>query len=128
MPVYKTTGSACADIYAYLKEEIIIPPKDIVKIPTGLYLNIPKGYEVILRSRSGLSLDGISLANGVGTIDSDYTKEIMVILQNTSKEEYVITNKMRIAQMTMKKSNRITFEKRNKLKSTGRGGFGSTGK
>jgi|TARA_B110000914_G_scaffold78821_1_gene69345 dUTP pyrophosphatase len=128
VPKYKTTGAACADIYANLHQSIVLEPHSIAKIPTGFKLNIPSGFEVLLRPRSGLSLNGISLANCIGTIDSDYNKEVMVLLSNHSNEPFTIENGMRVAQMGIKQVYQLDFKVVEKLAEiTERGGFGSTG-
>lgn len=127
-PRYKTDGAACADIHAYLENDLLLEPGSVYKVPTGFRVNIPYGYEILLRPRSGLSLNGITLSNCVGTIDSDFTGELMVLLTNHSKQAFTVTNGMRVAQMTLKKVRRITFHQVSRLsRSTTRGGFGSTG-
>ncbi len=131
LPNYTTLGSAGMDIRADSEYYIAIPPHQTKLIPTGLYVAIPEGYELQIRSRSGLTLQyGIIVANSPGTVDSDYRGEIGVILLNTSNDEYVITPGERIAQMILAKYERIEWEVTEKLPSTDRGigGFGSTGK
>ncbi len=130
LPNYKTKGSAGMDLYANIDEPIVIKPLERVLMPTGLYISIPNGYEAQIRARSGLALKhGISLANGIGTIDSDYRGEIGVILINLSKEEYTINRGDRIAQLVVIKYERAKFIEVNALDSTdrGKGGFGHTG-
>ncbi|CCQ93064.1 Deoxyuridine 5'-triphosphate nucleotidohydrolase [[Clostridium] ultunense Esp] len=130
LPNYKTKGSAGMDLYANIDEPIVIKPLERVLMPTGLYISIPNGYEAQIRARSGLALKhGISLANGIGTIDSDYRGEIGVILVNLSKEEYTINRGDRIAQLVVIKYERAKFIEVNALDSTdrGKGGFGHTG-
>ncbi|WP_054251927.1 dUTP diphosphatase [Neofamilia massiliensis] len=130
LPAYKTPGSAGMDIRAFLKEPLKLKVGDIALVPTGLYLEIPDGYEVQVRARSGLSLkNGITLANGIGTIDSDYRGELGVILINLGKEDFVINNGDRIAQMVAIKYEKVQIEEVLELEETQRadGGFGSSG-
>ncbi len=130
IPSYKTIGSAGMDLYANIVEPIVLKPLDRVLIPTGLYISIPDGYEAQIRARSGLALKhGICLANGIGTIDSDYRGEIGVILINLSKEKYVINKGDRIAQIVFLKYERVEFNEVDFLDDTerGKGGFGHTG-
>lgn len=130
LPDYKTKGSAGIDLYANIDEPVMLKPLERALIPTGLYLSIPEGYEVQIRARSGLALKhGIALANGIGTIDSDYRGEIGVILVNLSNEKYIINKGDRIAQMILVKYEKIEFEEVECLDDTdrGEGGFGHTG-
>lgn len=130
LPDYKTSGAAGMDVRAFLSEPIVIKPMDIVLIPTGLYLEIPEGYEVQVRARSGLALkNGISLVNGVGTIDSDYRGELGVIVINLGKEDFVVNNGDRIAQLVCAKYEVAEIVEVEELKETERaeGGFGSSG-
>ena len=128
VPVYKTPGAACADIYACLPESVTIAAGCVVVVPTGFKLNIPNGFEVLIRARSGLSCKNITLSNAVGTIDSDYNKEVGVILANHSAADFVVAPGDRIAQMCIKRVTTIDFEVVEKLTTTSnRGGFGSTG-
>lgn len=129
-PNYKTSGAAGLDLYANLEEAIVLKPLEIKLIPTGIYLSIPQGYEGQIRARSGLALKhGISLANGVGTIDSDYRGEVGVILVNLGKEDYTINGGDRIAQLVFIKYEKAQLEEVEQLDRTERdkGGFGSTG-
>lgn len=130
LPNYKTKGSAGMDLYANIENPISINPMERVLIPTGLYISIPNGYEAQIRARSGLALKhGISLVNGVGTIDSDYRGEIGVILINFGKETYTINKGDRIAQLVIVKYEKAEFVQVSTLDSTDRGdgGFGHTG-
>lgn len=130
-PTYATDGSAGCDLAANNENEILICPGDIVMVPTGLKMNIPEGYEAQIRSRSGMTLKhGIVVANGVGTIDSDYTGEICVILTNISRENYTVKKGERIAQMVISRCERAEFTPVEAIAQTkrGEGGFGSTGK
>lgn len=132
IPEYKTEGSAGVDLQAYISDTpLFILPGERKLINTGIKLAIPKGYEGQIRSRSGLALKhGIKVLNSPGTIDSDYTGEIGVILQNTSKAPFEVVDGDRIAQLVFSKVESVTFEEVNSLEATsrGEGGFGSTGK
>ena len=100
VPAYETAGSAGMDIRAYLKEPVELLPGQRALIPTGIYLEIPEGYEVQIRARSGLAIKrGIGLVNGIGTIDSDYRGEVKIALINWGDEPFVISNGERVAQM-----------------------------
>lgn len=131
LPKYETTGSAGMDIRANIAEPITLGSLERVLIPTGIKMAIPEGYEVQVRPRSGLALKhGISMANAIGTIDSDYRGDIGVILINLSKESYTIQPQERIGQIVLNKVEQIEFEVVTSLESTerGEGGFGHTGK
>ncbi len=130
LPEYKTKGSAGMDIRAFLEEDVVLHPMDIKLIPTGLYAEIPEGYEIQIRARSGLSLkNGITLANGIGTIDSDYRGEIGLIMINLGSEDFTIKNGDRIAQMVCVKYEKAQIEQVLEISETERsdGGFGSSG-
>ena len=130
LPDYKTSGAAGIDLYADIDEPRILRPLERTLIPTGLYLSIPEGYEGQIRGRSGLALKhGISLANGVGTIDSDYRGEVGVILVNFSKDDYIINKGDRIAQLVFIKYEKVELHEVDILDDTNRGsgGFGHTG-
>ena len=130
LPRYKTTGSAGVDLYANIDQSITIKPMEIKLIPTGVAVSIPLGYEGQVRARSGLALNyGITLANGIGTIDSDYRGEIKVILINLGDKEYIINKGDRIAQLVIAKYEFIEFNLVEELDDTNRsyGGFGHTG-
>lgn len=130
LPDYLTEGSAGIDLYANISEPIYLKPLERVLIPTGIYISIPNGYEAQIRARSGLALKhGITLANGVGTIDSDYRGEIKIILINLGQDEFIINSGDRIAQMVFIKYEKVTLIEVNKLNDTkrGGGGFGHTG-
>ncbi|NMB28400.1 MAG: dUTP diphosphatase [Tissierellia bacterium] len=129
LPKSSTSGSAGIDLYANISK-LVLKPLDRALIPTGLYLSIPEGYEGQIRARSGLALEhGISLANGVGTIDSDYRGEIKVILVNLGKNEYIINKGDRIAQLVIVKHEKVELCEVDFLNKTkrGSGGFGHTG-
>ena len=130
LPFYETEGSAGMDLKAYIEEPVTLKPGQRMLVPTGLYIELPVGYEAQIRARSGLAIKkGIGLVNGVGTIDSDYRGEIKVILINWGDEDFVIENGDRIAQMVIAKYERIEWEKVDSLSDTerGSGGFGHTG-
>lgn len=131
LPKYETAGSAGMDIRANIAEPITLGSLERVLVSTGIKMAIPEGYEVQVRPRSGLALKhGISMANAIGTIDSDYRGEIGVILINLSKESYTIQPQERIGQIVLNKVEQIEFEVVTSLESTerGEGGFGHTGK
>tara|TARA_Y100000590_G_scaffold443581_1_gene573207 strand:+ start:603 stop:1040 length:438 start_codon:yes stop_codon:yes gene_type:complete len=131
LPVYKTSGSSGMDIIAANKKKIAIRPGNTKIIPTGLFLTIPKNYEIQIRPRSGLAAkNGISVLNTPGTIDSDYRGEIKVILINFGKKSFLIKEGDRIAQMVLCPVVKMKFKEVKKLNKTirGKGGFGSTGK
>jgi len=131
LPAYETSGSAGMDLRAFVSEEIELKPLERKLIPTGLFLEIPEGYEAQLRPRSGLAFKhGISLPNTPATIDSDYRGEIKIALINLSTEVFIVKNGERIAQMIIAKHEQaelIQVEELNETK-RGEGGFGSTGK
>lgn len=130
IPKYQTEGSSGMDLCAAIDNTIIIPPFNRVYIPTGIAIELPRGYEAQIRPRSGLSSKhGITLINCVGTIDSDYRGEIIVPLVNLSNSAYSISSGERIAQMIISRYERASIEEVNELSSTerGAGGFGSTG-
>ena len=130
IPKYETLGSSGMDIAASIKENIEINPGEKSIIPTGLILSIPKGFEIQIRPRSGLAAEkGISVLNTPGTIDADYRGEIKVILINLGKENFIVENGLRIAQMVVCPIVQANFEEVKDLDKTtrGEGGFGSTG-
>lgn len=132
LPVYKTEGSSGFDFSSI--EQITIRPREAVKIKTGLFFEIPLGFEVQIRSRSGLAYEqGLVVLNQPSTIDSDYRGEILVLLYNTSKESQTIEKNDRIAQGILAAVERADFTEvmtLDELKITKRGdkGFGSTGR
>lgn len=131
LPKYETSGAAGMDVRANISEPIVLGSLDRVLIPLGLRLEIPEGYEVQVRPRSGLALKhGIGMVNSIGTIDSDYRGEIGAIIVNLSKEAYTIQPQERIGQIVLNKVSQIEWEVVEKLSESerGSGGFGSTGK
>lgn len=130
LPRYMSAGAAGMDIYAKVASETIIKKGDIKLIETGIMIEVPDGYEVQVRPRSGLALNhGITLLNTPGTIDSDYRGEIKVILINLGHENFIIKRGLRIAQMIISKIEKPTIIEVNELSKTirGNGGFGHTG-
>jgi dUTP pyrophosphatase len=131
LPSYQSAGAAGADVYAYIEEPVVIPRGEWAPIPTGLYFEIPDGYEIQVRPRSGLAVKhGITLLNSPGTIDSDYRGELRVLLVNHGKEAYTVNNGDRIAQLVVSEVTHACFIASDSLAETrrGAGGFGSTGK
>lgn len=131
LPAYETAGAAGMDVRAYLSQPITLQPMERALVPTGLYMELPEGYECQVRPRSGLAIkQGITCLNTPGTIDSDYRGEIKVILINLSGEAQVISNGDRIAQLIFQKVEKALLEQVEVIGETGRssGGFGSTGK
>lgn len=129
-PSYATSGASGMDLRANLDEDLVIKSGEIELVPTGIFVEIPEGYEGQVRARSGLALKyGISLPNGIGTIDSDYRGELKVILINHGKEDFIIKNGDRIAQIVFIKYEKAELEIVESLEDTERseGGFGSTG-
>ena len=131
MPEYSTVHSAGMDIRASLPEPVTVMPFKRMLIKTGLFIQIPEGYEAQIRPRSGLALkNGITVLNTPGTIDADYRGEIGIIIVNLSDEPFIINNGDRIAQMIISKYERAEMVQVEELDSTERGvgGFGHTGK
>lgn len=131
LPNYETPQSAGMDIRASLNETIQLKPMQRTLIPTGLFMEIPSGFEVQIRPRSGLAAkNGVTVLNSPGTIDADYRGEIKVILINLSDENFTISNGDRIAQMIVAPVTQAKWNISTELSETDRGigGFGSTGK
>lgn len=131
LPEYATSGAAGMDLRAYLETPVTLHPLERKLIPTGLFMEIPVGYEVQIRPRSGLAFKhGITVLNSPGTIDSDYRGEVGVLLINLSQEPFIIENGERIAQMVVAAHGQVQWEPADELSGTqrGEGGFGSTGK
>jgi dUTP pyrophosphatase len=130
LPSYETIASAGMDIRANVIESSTLKPLQRAIVKTGLYIELPIGYEAQVRPRSGLAAKkGITVLNSPGTIDADYRGEIGVILVNLSNEDFTIENGERIAQLVISKHERAVFEEVEMLSETnrGEGGFGSTG-
>ena len=131
LPEYATEGSAGMDIRAQLSEKLVLQPLERQLIPTGLFIELPEGYEAQIRPRSGLAIkQGITCLNSPGTIDADYRGELKIILINLSQEPQVIQDKDRIAQMVIHKVEKVKWKSVEKIGATVRnkGGFGHTGK
>jgi dUTP pyrophosphatase len=131
LPEYKTVGSAGVDLCAWLPNgAVVLKPLERKLIPTGLFMELPQGYEAQVRPRSGLALkSGITLLNSPGTIDADYRGEIGVILVNLSQEDFTVNSGDRIAQMVVAQYEQVEFVTAEVLEETARGagGFGHTG-
>ena len=130
LPTYETAASAGMDLRANLDADIVLNPLERILVPTGLFVEIPDGYEAQIRPRSGLAIKkGITLLNSPGTIDADYRGEIKVILVNLSSEPFVVCNGERIAQMIIAAHNKAEWVEVEELENTSRGagGFGHTG-
>ncbi len=134
LPRYETENSAGLDLRALLDEPMIIKPMERVLIPTGIFLEIPNGFEGQVRARSGLSIKhGLTMVNGVGTVDSDYRGELKVPMINLGSEEFKVESGDRIAQIVFAKYETVSFEavsSTEELEKTerGAGGFGHTGR
>jgi dUTP pyrophosphatase len=130
LPQYQTPGSAGLDLRANLETGIEIKPLERALVPTGLFIQLPEGYEAQIRPRSGLAFKhGITVLNSPGTIDSDYRGELKVLLVNLSNTPFVIENGERIAQLIVAKHETINWMPSEKLEDSmrGAGGYGSTG-
>jgi dUTP pyrophosphatase len=130
LPSYATVGSSGMDIRAFISEPLVLQPSERLLVPTGLFVEIPLGYEIQIRPRSGLAIkQGITCLNTPGTIDADYRGEIKVILINLSKEPQTILPGDRIAQMVVQKVEQVQWVAVDELNESerGSGGFGSTG-
>ena len=131
LPQYATVFSAGMDLRANLDAPITLAPLERKLIPTGLYIELPEGYEAQIRPRSGLALKkGVTVLNTPGTIDADYRGEIGVILVNLSSEEFLVKDGERICQMIIAKYTTVSLDEVSKLSDTkrGSGGFGHTGR
>lgn len=131
LPAYATSGSSGMDIRADLTEPVLLKPMQRFAVPTGIFIELPVGYEAQVRPRSGLALkQGITCLNTPGTIDADYRGEVKVILINLSNEEQVIHNGDRIAQIVVQRITHVEWETVIEINETtrGAGGFGHTGK
>jgi dUTP pyrophosphatase len=131
LPEYSTEYSAGMDLRANLENDVVLNPMERILIPTGLFLEIPKGYEAQIRPRSGLAIKhGITILNSPGTIDADYRGEVCIIMINFSKEAFIIKHGERICQMIIAKHEKAEWQCVKSLIATerGSGGFGHTGK
>jgi dUTP pyrophosphatase len=130
LPAYETMLSAGMDVRANLEKPLPLKPLERVLVPTGLFIELPAGFEAQIRPRSGLAVKfGMTVLNTPGTIDADYRGEIKVIMINLSSEDFTIQNGDRIAQMIISAHERVDWEEVEQLQSTerGAGGFGHTG-
>ena len=130
LPRYESREAAGMDIRCYLTEPVTLQPLERKLLPTGLFMELPAGYEAQIRPRSGLALKrGLTVLNSPGTIDADYRGEIMVLLVNFSNEDFVVKDGERIAQMVIAQYAKATFESVEVLDETerGEGGYGHTG-
>ena len=131
LPRYETALSAGMDVRANLSEPIVLKPLARALVPTGLFVELPAGFEMQVRPRSGLAAKfGLTVLNAPGTIDADYRGEVKVILANLSGEEFTINDGERIAQLVVARHEQVEWEQAEELSDTtrGAGGFGSTGK
>ncbi|MEL7585769.1 MAG: dUTP diphosphatase [Prolixibacteraceae bacterium] len=131
LPAYSTALSAGMDLRANLDQPVVLKPLERILVPTGLYIELPVGYEAQIRPRSGLAIKkGITVLNSPGTIDADYRGEIQVILINLSQEDFKIEHGERICQMIIARHETVGWQPVEVLEETGRGagGFGHTGK
>ena len=131
LPEYATPYSAGVDVRANIENPITLKPLERTMVPTGLYLELPQGYEAQIRPRSGLAAKhGLTVLNSPGTIDADYRGEIRVILVNLSNDNFVINNGERICQMVIAQHAQVVWEEVDSISETerGDGGFGHTGK
>jgi dUTP pyrophosphatase len=130
LPAYETLHAAGMDLRASLEESIVLRPMERMLVPTGLFIELPEGYEAQIRPRSGLAAKmGITVLNSPGTIDADYRGEVKVLLVNLSSDSFTITNGERIAQMIVAPHSRVSWNSATELSETirGAGGFGHTG-
>lgn len=131
LPEYGTSEAAGMDVRAFLPDgPVTIPSLGRVLIPTGLYIQLPHGYECQIRPRSGLALkNGITIANTPGTVDADYRGEVGIILINLGKDDFVVNDGERVCQMVIKQYSKVEWEPVKELDRTKRedGGFGHTG-
>ncbi len=131
LPQYMSDHASGADVFASNGEPIKMEPGKTALVPTGLFVEIPEGFEIQVRPRSGLAFKhGITILNAPGTIDSDYRGEVKILLINHGPEAYTINKGERVAQLVLHKTEKAEFVEAAELKETGRGegGFGSTGK
>lgn len=130
LPEYQSLQSSGADVYADILEDFVIKPGKTELIPTGLYVEIPEGFEIQIRPRSGLAIKkSVGILNSPGTIDSDYRGEVKIVVHNFSEDEFVVSPGDRIAQMVLSPVYKIRWQEIAKLSETKRsgGGFGHTG-
>lgn len=131
LPAYSTIASAGMDLRASIDKEILLKPMQRILVPTGLFLEIPEGYEAQIRPRSGLAINkGITILNSPGTIDADYRGEVCIIMINLSDQDFIINDGERIGQIVIAKHEKAEWTEVKVLNETNRGagGFGHTGK
>ncbi len=129
LPCYMTEDAAGMDIFAAVREQVSLPPGERTLIPTGIALELPRGFEAQIRPRSGLAItNGITLLNSPGTIDADYRGEVKLILINHGKEPFSVKRGERLAQMVVHPVSRVAWNLKDELEPTdrGEGGFGHT--
>lgn len=130
LPAYQTEHAAGMDLHACLDTAVTVQPMERINIPTGLSIELPPGYESQIRARSGMSIKyGMTMVNGVGTIDGDYRGEYGVLMINLGSEPFIIEPNMRVAQLVIAKYEHVAWDQVDSLSQTerGTGGFGSTG-
>lgn len=130
LPAYATTGSAGMDVCAHVQQSLVLQPMQRALVPTGLYVEIPGGFEMQVRPRSGLALKhGITILNAPATIDSDYRGELRILIVNLGQEPFTVENGMRIAQLLLATTTHVHWQLAEALTETARaaGGFGHTG-
>lgn len=131
LPEYKSEGASGADLFAYIENEVVLKPGERCLVPTGVAVQLPFGYELQVRPRSGLALKhGVTVLNTPGTVDSDYRGELQVLLVNFGGEDFRLQKGDRIAQAVISQVERVIFEEVLSLNETKRGtsGYGSTGR
>lgn len=131
LPAYETPDSAGMDLRAHLAETITLDPGERCLVPTGIFIELPTGYEAQVRPRSGLAAKfGVTVLNSPGTIDADYRGEVKVILINHGKQPFVIADGERVAQLVVARHERVRWVDSEQLEDSmrGQGGFGSTGR
>jgi dUTP pyrophosphatase len=131
LPSYQTMSSAGVDLAAFIDDSMILQPGERALVPTGIYIELPEGFEAQIRPRSGLAFKhGISMVNAPGTIDADYRGEIGILLINLGQEPFTVSNGDRIAQMVIARYSRVEWNEVENLSNTARGtgGYGHTGK
>lgn len=130
LPSYQSDAAAGMDLRADIDEEVTLEPLQRALIPTGLYIELPQGYEAQIRPRSGLAFKhGLTVLNSPGTVDADYRGEVKVLLVNLSNETFIVKDGERVAQMVVAKHEQVIWESSEALSETvrGAGGYGSTG-
>lgn len=129
LPEYQTAQAAGMDLHACIDAAVTLAPMERRQVPTGLAIALPDGYEAQIRARSGMSIKhGVTMVNGIGTVDADYRGEIGILLVNLGQEDFVIEPGMRIAQMVINRYETVAWDEVDELDDTvrGEGGFGST--